>query len=312
MVRITIMHDVHLGALDLNLLRVLDVLLAERNVSRAATRLGLSQSATSHALGRLRDLFSDPLLVRTRLGMEPTARAMALAPRLRAALVSLETALARTPDFAPDKTQRTFNVATTDYVALVMLPNLAAHLQREAPGVDLWVRRPGTAANPLVRDEADVVLAPLRPEDAAAGIKTRALFGERFVLVMRKGHPLSKGRITPERFAAARHAFIAPQGTPGGIVDEVLARHGLTRRVAVAVPDFLVAPHVVAGSDLVLTLAARLAGVLARTLPLHVVGHPLELPHFTVSMLWHARHDADPAHRWFRALVAKVSRDLPR
>ena len=301
----------HLAAIDLNLAVVLHALVTERSVSRAAARLGLSQSATSHALSRLRDLLGDPVVVRTRTGIAPTPRVDALAEKLSAALSALEGALLDAPGFDPKVARRRFYVSASDYAEFVLLPPLLARLAADAPGIDLWVRPYDEGlAEHLRRGDVDVVLGVPASIEDATGIRSADLFDERFMCLVRRGHPLARGKLTARRFAAARHAFIAPRGRPGGVVDAALAARGLERRVAFAVPHFLVAPHAVASTDLVLTVAGRIAEAFARTLPLQLLEPPLPLPGFTLSMFWHVRHETDPAQRWLREQLAHVAASM--
>jgi DNA-binding transcriptional LysR family regulator len=305
------MHDMHIGSIDLNLLVAFDALLTEQNVTRAAERIGISQSAMSHALARLRSFTGDALLVRVRGGMVPTPRAQALGPPIQRALGDVARALSPAPAFDPKTARWVFKVGTTDYGELVLLPKLVARLAREAPGIDLRVRSlEDDLIGPLVSGSIDVALAPPRPELESQGIFARRLFDERFVCVVRKGHPLAKKKLTLSRFAAASHALISPRGREGGLVDDALARLHLKRRVAVVVPHFLIAPHVVATSDLVLTLAARVASVLAKPLGLVVLAPPAELrlEGFAMSAQWHERTQADPAQKWIRTVLADVAK----
>jgi DNA-binding transcriptional LysR family regulator len=307
------MHGMHLAGIDLNLAVVLHALLTERSVSRAAKRLGLSQSATSHALGRLRDLLGDPVVVRTRDGVAPTPRADALAEELSAALGALENALLGAPAFDPKTAERRFYVSASDYAEFVLLPPLLARISDDAPGVDVWVRPYDEGlADHLRRGDVDVVLGVPASIEDADGIESAELLDEGFMCVVRKGHPLLRGKVTPERFAAARHAFIAPRGRPGGAVDVALAALGLERRVVFAVPHFLIAPHVVAETDLVLTVAARVARAYSKSLPIQVFAPPVAMPRFTLSMFWHRRHDADPAHVWLRRALAGAAAKMAR
>jgi DNA-binding transcriptional LysR family regulator len=295
----TLMHHLH----DLNQLRVLDALLTERSVTGAARRLKLSQPAVSHALARLRLTFDDPLLVRSGRGMALTARAEALAVRLHEALAGLEAVVSERPGWDPSTARRTFSIATADYGELAVLPDLLPRLATLAPHVDLRVQRP-TFPEYHVLEQADLVLTVPRGDEAPAGVRSRALLRDRFVVVLHRDHPLAGG-MTVEQYAAARHAFIAPRGSPGGVVDEALARRGLTRRVAVMVPHFLVIPHIIARTDLVVTLAERVARAFSH-LPIVAVPPPLDLPGFTVAMVWHERLDTDPGHAWLRRLLVEV------
>lgn len=309
--------------LDLNLLLVLDALLGERHVTRAGLRIGLSQPATSRALSRLREHFHDPLLVREGNTLVPTSRAEELAAPLTAAITALQEALTPPTPFDPSTARRTFTLATADYGQFVVLPPLISRLQSAAPGVDLVVLDLGsTPVHQALSDGlVDVVIAPRpgatrlsRPPaevyDGGAHLYRRHLFDERFVCLVRDGHPRVKSRLSLETFVDLPHAFIAPRGTPGGIVDDVLEAQGLTRRVAVMVQSFLVAPWLVAQSDLIITLAERLARALSNTLPLRVLKPPLVIPDFAMELAWHERRHLDPAHRWLRAELVASSKGV--
>lgn len=304
------MHGMNLDAMDLNLLRVLDALLSERHVTRAARRLGLSQPATSHALSRLRSALGDPLFVRTPKGLAPTARAAELAGPLRSALAALEHVVAGGAAFDPKTARRTFHIATIDYGSFVTVPSLLEHVQREAPGIDLWVR--AVREDPweqLASGDADVLLGPMPLTPTRASVHAKKLYDERFVCMVRKGHPRARKGLDLETWASLSHVFVAPRGSPGGVVDQVLAEHGLSRRVALAVPHFLVAPHVVAGSDLVLTIGARVAAEFVKILPVRVFEPPVPIPGFAVNLVWHERNHHDPAQRWLREVIASLYRD---
>jgi DNA-binding transcriptional LysR family regulator len=313
MLYILVMHELHLGSVDLNLLVVLDALLAERNVTRAAARVGISQSAASHALARLRALTGDELLVRGREGMVPTLRGDALAAPVRKALEEIARALAPPGAFDPATARGKVLIGTSDYAELVLLPRVFARLAREAPRLDLRVLTLSDDLAPtLATGVVDLAIAPLPPADERPGIYAKRLFDESFVCVVRKGHPLATKKLTLARFAAAAHALISPRGKEGGFVDDALARLGTQRRVAIATPHFLVAPHLVASSDLILTLAERVAQVLAVPLGLAVLTPPpeLELARFTMSAVWHERTNGDPTLRWVRELIAAEAASL--
>jgi DNA-binding transcriptional LysR family regulator len=309
MLSIPVMPGVHdVASVDLNLVRVLDVLLDERHLTRAGKRLGLTQSATSHALGRLRRVFGDPLFVRTSRGLAPTARAQELAEPVRDTMRALERCFRAEETFVAASALRSFSIASSDYGSFVLAPKLLERLGREAPNVDLWLRAADTAfEEQLARGDVDLVVSPARRGELPVGIRSRQLYRERFVCLVRKRHPRVKKSIDLATWTSLRHVFIAPRGTPGGVVDETLAQLGKRRRVAMAVPHFLLAPHVVAGSDLVLTVGARVAEAFAKILPLRVLEPPVKLPGFEVRMYWHERHHRDPAQQWFRELVRAVA-----
>ncbi len=298
-----------LGAVDLNLLVALEALLAERSVTRAAVRLGLSQPATSHALGRLRALLEDPLLVRGPRGLVPTARGEALVAPLGLALDGVRRLLAPS-GFDPATSVRTFSVAAADQAMLGLLPPLLSDLAVSAPGIDVVAR-----AVPPVDIEAGLASGALDlslgiHDAAPPGFYRQALQKERFVCVMAAGHAAARGRFGLDRFCHERHLLVAPRGTPGGVVDSRLEQLGRKRRVALVVSHFLVAPHVVARTDLLWTAPERIARTYAAMLPLFVRPLPaeLDLAGFTVTQLWHERRHADPDHAWFREQVRAASR----
>jgi DNA-binding transcriptional LysR family regulator len=315
MTHMSIMHEPHLGSMDLNLLVALDALLEARNVTRAADKIGITQSAMSHALSRLRTVTGDALLVRGTGGMVPTPRAQALAPPIRRALDEVRVALRAPARFDPKTAHLFVRVGASDYGELILLPRVVRRLEREAPGIDLRVvQHTDPNPGPLSGGALDLVVAPVRPGDEASGMFAVKLFDERFVCVVRHGHPLAKKKLTLALFAAASHVLIAPGGREGSSVNEALARLGMSRHIAVTVPHFLVAPHLVAGSDLVLTVAERVAKLLADPLGLVILTPPAELrlKGFTMSALWHERTHAEPAHVWVRGLFAEIARDLPK
>lgn len=301
------MNDVHLGGFDLNLLVALDALLAEGSVTKAASRIGVTQSAASHALSRLRRLTGDELLVRSRDGMVPTIRAEAMRAPLRGALDELMGTLSSPRPFDPKTARLRVFVGTSDYAELVLLPGVVARLVREAPGVELRVLTLGQdPTSELAAGKLDFAIMPVQAGDDRQGVRGRQIFRDRFVCIARPDHPLAKKETLPMRaFVEAAHALVSPWGTEGGYVDDALARLGLQRRVAVAVPHFLVAPYIIAASDLLLTMAERVAEVVAGPLGLVVLSPPpeLELPGFTSSLLWHERTHDDPARRWIRDVI---------
>ena len=309
------MHSMNLSAIDLNLLVVLDALLETRSTTRAAKRLALSQPATSHALGRLRELFGDPLLVREGRGLAPTPFAVELAPRVRAALEAVRSAVSGPSRFDPRTSSRVFTMGTGDYAASVLLPKLAARLAAEAPKVELFVKPYADASTEtLAGDVVELVCGPPVTGPRPAWARSEILFEERFVCLVRKDHPLGRGRLTLDRYCALPHVLVAPRGTSReGAVDEALARLGRRRRVAVALPSFFVAPQIVRETDYVLTLAEHVARDVGRFLGLRLLEPPVDLEGFSIAMHWHARHDADEGHRFFRdAVRASASMGRPK
>ncbi len=304
------MDPARLSAFDLNLLVVLDVLLAERNVTKAANRLGLSQPAVSNALARLRGALGDPLLVRTRAGMAPTPRALALVGSLRDALDLMGNTLTDAESFDPENARRTFVLAATDYVQFVLLGKLVARIRRVAPGVVLEVL-PVVQTFPWPQLEAgsiDLVLGGASVRDTPRGLHRRRLFRDRVVCILREGHPYATGTLTLERYLELAHIEALPLGSHG-LADEVLAQlgPGRQRKLAGTVPHFLVAPFIVVQSDCCFTLAERIAVPMAEKLPLRVRPLPFEMPSVSIGAYWHDRVHGDAAHRWLRRLVAEVT-----
>lgn len=301
------MNPVHVEAFDLNLLLAFDALWTERHVTRAARRVGLTQSAMSHALGRLRAQLEDPLFQPTPRGLMATARAHALAPLVGEALALVRRAVGKPQPFSPAALERTFTIGSTDYIELVLLPRLMARIAREAPGVKLVVRPIGAGAGEreLLAGEHDLVVGVAVPPGGA--LHGERLFSDDFVSLLRAGHPLARRPLTLPRFVALSHVLVSPQGAGEAAVDVALRARGLQRRLALRIPHFLSAPRVIAETDYVITLPTRVAHALAGDNRLVLKKPPLPLPGFSFSQFWHARNEEDPAHRWLRALVRESS-----
>lgn len=296
-----------LSAIDLNLLVVLQALLQTESVKATSTRLGLSPSAVSHALARLRDTLDDPLLVRAGQRLTMTPRARALRPELDAALELLQRSLTPDAPFDPSLERREFVVATTDHVELSLLLPLGTRLREVAPGIDLHSRAPRPQSADMLRNgDADLGVGVLRnlPDDIAHEV----LFQEHFVTLMRHDHPARRGPWNAKRYANLDHVLVAPGGRPHGLLDTKLEALGLKRRIARMVSTFLVAPFLVQASDLVVTLPSKVATPLADQLGLACRPPPKALETiFEVAMAWHRRDDNDPAHRWLREQVRNVA-----
>lgn len=315
-------HDVEsLRQLDLNLLVAFDLLAREKSVTRAAERAGVTQSAMSHTLRRLRALLDDPLLVRGARGMTLTPRAEALAVPLRGALVGLARALEAPPSFDPAASRRTFRVVAPDLFELLALPPLWARLREAAPGAGLVFQpAPAALAEALETGDVDVAIAPVLLSEEATDLgprtgpelRRRTLFRDRFRCFVRADHPALSGRrrMTPARFAALDHLLVSPTGRGPGFVDGVLAARGLTRRVALRIPQHATALAMVAESDLVLTAPAALEA--AADARVRSLAPPVALPEHAVTLVWHPRFDADPAHRWLRDQLAEVASGIRR
>lgn len=298
----------NLASIDLNLLVAFDVLLAEQSVTRAARRLGLSQPAMSSALGRLRRLIGDPILVRTTTRMVPTPRATELVGPVRQILNQVEAALSTPAPFDPASTRRRFRIATNDYVECVLLPKLVREIAREAPGIDLDVVQLGPTYPEEGLQTGKLDLAIGFAHNVPAQLHSFDLFNDRFICAVRADHPTVGRRITPRQYADLPHIMVAPMGGVTGIVDSALSLHHLERRVAVTVPHFVVTPLVVAQSDCIVTLAERVARSFADVLPLRLLKPPVLLPAIRVAMAWHERSGHDPAQQWLRDTLKRISR----
>lgn len=299
----------NLAAVDLNLLIALRALLRERSVTRAARGLRLSQPAMSNTLTRLRRLLGDPLLVRSGGQMSLTPRADALRAPLEEIIERISGLLTAGTPFAPEEAREVFRVAATDYVEMVLLPRMAAAVQRAAPRCALDVRPIAGESSPvpaLGAGELDLALGVFF--DLPPGFYREELLRERLVCVLRRGHPALHEEFTVERFAALPHLLVAPRRNEPGVIDRALASRGLTRHIALYVPHFLVAPQIVAESDLVVTLPERAAQHFATFLPLEICEPPLPALRFPVSMVWHERTHQSPAHRWLRSQVPREVR----
>ncbi len=301
-----------LARINLNLLPALAALLRERNVSAAARRVGVSQSAMSHALAKLRGLLDDPLLVVAGRGMAITPRGEQVAAALPAALDQLATALAPPSEFDPATATHRFRLATFDYFELTTLPELLAYLTRTAPGVHLDIERfDRSAAARLVDGDLDLVLgAETMP--MPAGLRRRVLYRDPFAVIARPDHPRLTGRLTLERYLAVDHLLIAIEGRGLGVVDRVLEQRGLSRRVAVRVPHFASAGLAVRHSDLVCTVASTVAHRAHELFGVRVHDAPLPLPSPSLIAWWPRQHDLDPARRWFRATLLDGAGMSPR
>jgi DNA-binding transcriptional LysR family regulator len=286
---------------DLNLLVTLDVLLAEGSVARAAQRLRLSPSAMSRALARLRETTGDPLLVRAGRGLVPTPRALALRERVSQLVEDVEAVLRPDEQLDLKRLVRTFTVRTSEGFVENFGPELIARVGEAAPGVRLrFVQKPNKESASL-RDgtvdlETGVVGKTTGPE-----LRAQALFRDRFVGVVRVGHALSRVKITPARYASGRHIAVSRRGLDRGPIDEALKAFGLEREIVTIVGGFSTALAVARASDLIASVPERQTGKLRAGM--HTFPLPIRAPELTISLLWHPRLDADPAHRWLRGLV---------
>ncbi|MBS1139018.1 MAG: transcriptional regulator, LysR family [Proteobacteria bacterium] len=289
---------------DLNLLVTLDVLLAEGSVARAARRLRLSPSAMSRALARLRETTGDPLLVRAGRGLVPTPRAIELRERVGQLVQDGEAVLRPAERLDLKALTRTFTLRTSEGFVENFGPDLIARVSAEAPGVRLcFVQKPDKDSTPL-RDGMVDLETGVVGQTTAPELRVQALFRDRFVGVIRLGHPLCQGEITLSRYAASRHIYVSRHGLDKGAIDEALKPFGLERQIVTIVGGFSTALALARATDLIASVPERHTGNLRAGM--HSFPLPVVMPEITVSMIWHPRLEADPAHRWLRGHVRDV------
>jgi DNA-binding transcriptional LysR family regulator len=297
--------DLH--GIDLNLLVAFDALMCERNVTRAGVRIGRTQPAMSAALARLRLLLKDELFVRSAAGLQPTPRALELAAPLGEALASIQRTLDFTQAFDPSRSKVRFTLGLSDHPAFVLLPPLLKRLAQQAPGVTLRIKAFTAREDALAlldAGEADAAVGV--PGGSTPRIPTLPLFEERFVCVARKGHPLTKKKMSLQAFLAHQHLLVSPEGDGVGHVDVKLAQLGHKRDIAIALPQMYAAPAIVASSDLLATMmeGAVHASGLHDALAVRALPDEIDLAPVPFVLHWHRRNDAHPAQRWLREQVA--------
>lgn len=289
---------------DLNLLVTLDVLLAEGSVARAARRLALSPSAMSRALARLRAATGDPLLVRAGRGLVPSPRAMELRDRVRDLVHEAEAALRPAKALDLSNLSRTFVLRASDGFVENFGARLVERIAREAPGVRLrFLAKLDRESTGLREGSVDLETGVVGPK-MGPEIRTQALFRDRFVGVVRRGHALTKGKVTAARYAAARHVSISRRGLDRGPLDDALEPHGVKRDIVAMVSGFAAALALARDSNLVASVPEKHTGRLRQGMATFAL--PMAAPKITVSLLWHPRMDGDPAHRWLRESVRET------
>ncbi|MBD2252107.1 LysR family transcriptional regulator [Nostoc parmelioides] len=300
-------HHINLAGIDLNLLVVFDALMTEQNVTRAALRLGLSQPATSNALARLRNLMEDELFVRKTTGLSPTPKAITLAQQLRPALQQIQSALLEPPYFEPATSDRVFAIGMSDYVEFILLPRLVETVQVIAPNIS-WQIRSGERQKLLTlldKGEVDLVCG-IFPEKNSLH-QEQFLFDEVYCCLCRQAHPRIGSSLSIEDYLAESHLLVSIQEDRVGRVDTLLAQKNLQRHIAVSIPHFLIAPFILAQSNLLATLPQRVALTFTQSQSLKLLPVPLSMEGFSVFMRWHQSTDNIPADEWLRALITQVS-----
>ncbi len=294
---------------DINLLVAFKALMRERNVSRAAEKMFITQSAMSHVLHRLRQQLDDPVLVKTSHGMQPTQRALSLIEPVEKVLQEIELLIQQPSSFEPASSMRRFVLGATDYLEFLLLPPLINQINPLAPAVDIHVQRTASEfpSESLENNTLDMVLGFEVMLSPPAHFHRHTLFDDRMACVVRKDQPQTqKGELTMEQYLAANHMLISRTGSNMGIIDDWLAQRKFERRIGLIVPHFLSAPLIVAQTDYVLSLPLRIGQQFASFAALKVLSLPFDLPVFKQVMIWHPIRDKEPGHLWLRQQIIDV------
>jgi DNA-binding transcriptional LysR family regulator len=299
------MREVHLSNLDLNLLVPLHALLEERHVTRAANRSHLSQPAMSRALERLREMFGDPLLVRSGRNYERTVRGERALRELETLIPRLE-AMVSGVAFDPSRSQERFRVALTDHASTILLPSLVARLRQAAPHVKLQVSTWQTQGYEDVA--AGRIDTALSAEGVPPALESEVLFSLDFVCLLGSAQRVRSGRLTLKQYLQFPHALVETLAGQQTMVDRPLAQLGVKRHVVLSLPFFVPAIFAIAQTDLILTVPRKLAKVVTKIAGVRVVEPPREIKAFPYFMAWHPRLTNEPAHTWFREQVRMAAR----
>lgn len=295
---------------DLNLLPVLVTLMEERNVTRAAERLGMTQPALSNALNRLRETLQDPLFIRERYGMRPTQRAEELVPAIRNALASLDDVILGQQDFDPSQATRLFTLASNSYVEFVLMPLIVARLRESAPGVRIRFIPYGNdlIETGVISGSTDMVLG--RVMDPPNNLVVQHLMDEGLACLVRADHQEIGATMSSEQYERIKHVNVLPPGRMRAGLFQALEQRNLKRQVVISVTHFLAVPEMIAVTDYCATLPMQICRHLANDKRVKVLPAPVDLGTFPVEMAWHVRYRHDPAHRWLRAMIIEVAKVL--
>ena len=305
-----IIHQMNLAGIDLNLLVVFDAIMRDRHVTRAGARLGLSQPATSNALARLRKLTNDELFVRMAGTLQPTPIAIELASQIQPALQQIDLALTREFSFDPNASDRVFTIGMSDYTAFAILPKLLSKLQSIAPHIVIQIRSGDRHKLMTLLDNGEVdIICGVFPKNIA-WYHTQLLFHERYVCVCHQDRfPLAES-LSLETYVAANHLLVSIAEDRIGRIDRYLAKQNMQRHIAISLPHFLVAPFILAQTDLVATLPERMAQVFTRVQDLQMLPLPFPTEGFSVFMHWLESSHRHPANTWLRSLLIDISQEL--
>jgi DNA-binding transcriptional LysR family regulator len=304
------MRRANISETNLRLFLVLDALLSESSVTRAAKKLGLTQPAVSHALKQLRALYKDELFVRNADGLAPTPLAVSLAPMLRSGLNELERTLQSDPEFEPTTTRRRFTLSTVDYPLLTGISPLMKRLSEEAPQVDVRILPVGADLHAkLVAGTLDTVLAGGEVEQQMAldkSLMKTKFISEDFVCILREGHPALRRKFDLKAYCSTGHVLVSTGGADTGFVDSALAKLGMSRRVTLTVPSFVGAPTIVAGTDLISTVPRAIGEFGTKRFGTVMRPVPIAMPRAEAFIWWHQRFQNEPGHRWWRRMLVEA------
>lgn len=305
------MHEVNIKNVDLNLLKALDALLETESVSKAADLVNLSQPAMSRALNRLQHVIKDPLLVRSGRGMVLTPRGEALRTPVRDALAKVSFVFK--PDvFDPSKAQDRFRIMAPDYLAQMIMPVVLGQVFNLAPAVQVDMENlSATGISEMCEGKVSLGFGVVDDGPVLENVASQALFEDRQVCLIRKGHPLHENGMSLEGYAATSHALLSITGKGGGRIDDALKEHGLTRTIALRITQFMTISAVIAPTDLIITVPELLAKqIMTDELRLIPLPEELQTPSFTVSQIWHERFTRDAAHQWLRRLIKSACQTM--
>lgn len=300
---------INLARVDLNLLVALDALLSERSVTKAAARIGIGQSAMSHNLARLRELFGDELMTRGPAGMQPTPRAMALADPVRVALGQIETLVSREQVFDPATAERVFRIGLPDSTEVLIGPALLAYVCEHAPGIRFrfYAAEGQGLLDDLDADRLDLGIGVGAFPGGQVHHKRRVLATDSYLVMFNARKVPVSTPMSLEDYVRLPHVLTSLRRGERGVVDDALEKLSLSRTIALVTPRFVAVPFLVAGAAVITTMHARLARYFAAQMDLSLSPPPIELPQLTTSLLWHASYDSDPAHIWLRDTIIRVA-----
>lgn len=298
--------------LDLNLLVALDVLLEEQNITRAAERLHMTQSATSGVLGRLRSYFEDELLVQVGRKMQPTPYALELAAPVREVLLTIQSSITAKPVFEPSSSKRHFRLVTSDYLISVLFARVIQKIHQEAPHITFEMLGPSdNSGELLMRGEVDLMIVPERY--IIEGQPSQLLFEEEHVCVVWDANPLVGDHLTLEQYMDMGHVSVGfGRSRHMSIEDWFMNQYGFNRRLEVITNDFNTLPQLIVGTPRIATMHLRLAKLYANYLPLRILPTPVQIPVMREFMLWHRTMDRDPMHSWLRERISEFIGDLEK